>query len=249
VSLASVRARIAAACGRAGRDPSEVRLIAVTKGHPPEEIRRRLLDRGVRDLGENRVQEWRGKAAELPADVRWHFVGSLQRNKVKYLADGGVTWVHSLNSVRLADAMEAQGRRRGHRFRALIEVDVAREEAKQGLPEERLPDLLAHCAPLERVEVVGLMAMAPYVDDPEATRPVFRRLARLAAAHGLPELSMGMSRDVEVAVEEGATMVRVGTALFEDDEEAPGPEATGAADATASAGAASSAGASEGRAT
>jgi hypothetical protein len=233
VSLAAVRARIAAACARAGRDPSEVRLVAVTKGHEPDEIRRRLLACGVRDLGENRVQEWRAKAAALPADVRWHFVGSLQRNKVKYLADGGVTWVHSLNSARLADAMEAQAHRRGHRFRAFVEVDVAREEAKQGLPEEDLAELLTHCAPLERVEVVGLMALAPFTRDPEATRPVFRRLAQLAAEHGLPELSMGMSRDVEVAIEEGATIVRIGTALFEDErgDEAAGPEA--AASATA----------------
>lgn len=219
MSLDAVRARIEAACARSGRDPACVRLVAVTKGHDAQEIERRLLSRGVLDLGENRVQEWRDKAAALPTDVRWHFVGSLQRNKVKYLADGSVTWVHSLNSARLADAMEAQAERRDHRFRALIEVDVAREEAKQGVPEERLSDLLAHCASLARVEVVGLMALAPYVDDPEATRPVFRRLAELAAEHGLRELSMGMSRDVEVAIEEGATVVRVGSALFEDEDE------------------------------
>jgi pyridoxal phosphate enzyme (YggS family) len=218
VSLEAVRARIETACARSGRDPAGVRLVAVTKGHDAQEIERRLLSRGVLDLGENRVQEWRDKAAALPADVRWHFVGTLQRNKVKYLADGGVTWVHSLNSARLADAMEAQAERRDHRFRALIEVDVAREEAKKGVQEERLADLLAHCAPLARVEVVGLMALAPYVDDPEATRPVFRRLAQLAAEHGLRELSMGMSRDVEVAIEEGATFVRVGSALFEDED-------------------------------
>jgi hypothetical protein len=217
VSLDAVRARIEAACARSGRDPADVRLVAVTKGHGAREIERRLLRHGVLDLGENRVQEWRDKAAALPAEVRWHFVGTLQRNKVKYLADGGVTWVHSLNSARLADAMEAQAERRDHRFRALIEVDVAREEAKQGVPEEGLADLLAHCASLERVEVVGLMAMAPYARDPEATRPTFRRLAALGADHGLPELSMGMSRDVEIAIEEGATVVRVGSALFEDD--------------------------------
>jgi hypothetical protein len=234
VSLDAVRARIEAACARSGRDPAEVRLVAVTKGHDAQEIERRLLSRGVLDLGENRVQEWRDKAAALPTEVRWHFVGNLQRNKVKYLADGGVTWVHSLNSARLADAMDAQAERRGHRFRALIEVDVAREEAKQGVPEERLPDLLSHCAPLARVEVVGLMAMAPYVDDPEETRPTFRRLATLAAEHGLRELSMGMSRDVEVAIEEGATLVRVGSALFEDpDERGAGDEATPAAETAA----------------
>jgi PLP dependent protein len=221
VSLDSVRARIAAACRRSGRDPDSVGLVAVTKGHDADEVRRRLVDRGVVDLGENRVQEWRTKAETLPPEVRWHFVGALQRNKVKYLADREVTLVHSLNSTRLADAMDLQGRRRGHRFRALIEVNVAGEDAKQGVSEKEVAALLDHCRAMEHLEVVGLMAMAPFSDDPETSRPVFRRLAQLADALGLPERSMGMSADLEVAIEEGATLVRVGTALFEDDEEAP----------------------------
>lgn len=222
MSLERVQARIAAACARAGRDPATVRLVAVTKGHDAEEVRLRLLSAGVRDLGENRVQEWRDKAAALPAEVRWHFVGNLQRNKVKYLADGKVALVHSLTSARLADAMEDQGRRRGHRFRALIEVELAGEDTKQGVDETEVEPLLAHCRGMEHLEVVGLMAMAPFTDDPETSRPLFRRLARLADRLDLPERSMGMSRDVEVAVEEGATLVRVGTALFEDDDrEAP----------------------------
>jgi len=209
---------MAAACARAGRAPSSVALVGVTKGHDAAEVRGRLVDAGLMDLGENRVQEWRDKAAALPAEVRWHFVGSLQRNKVKYLADGGVALVHSLNSARLADALQAQGERRGHRFRALIEVNVADEDAKQGVAPEEVAALLGHCRTLDHVEVVGLMAMAPFSDDPEDARPTFRRLRELADLHGLPERSMGMSGDFEVAIEEGATLIRVGTALFEPDE-------------------------------
>lgn len=217
MSLASVRARIAAACARSGRSPDEVRLVAVTKGHDAEEVRARILAHGVRDLGENRAQEWRGKAEALPDDVRWHFVGNLQRNKVKYLADRRVTLVHSLASARLAEEMSRQGARRGHAFRALVEVNVAGEASKQGLAPEEVEPLLARCAELDAVEVAGLMTMAPRARDPEATRPVFARLRELRDRLGLRELSMGMSRDFEVAIEEGATLVRVGTALFEDE--------------------------------
>lgn len=219
-----MRSRIAAACARAGRDPSEVTLVGVSKGHDADEVRSTLVDAGLLDLGENRVQEWRDKAAALPETVRWHFIGSLQRNKVKYLADGGVTLVHSLNSARLADAMQAQGERRDHRFRVLIEVNVAGEDRKQGVPPAEVPDLLTHCGTLDRVEVVGLMAMAPFSDDPETARPHFRRLRELADAYELPERSMGMSGDFDVAIEEGATLVRVGTALFVPDADATGRE-------------------------
>jgi len=224
VSLASVRGRIKAACERVGRDPSSVRLIGVTKGHDADEIRRRLVDRGLLDLGENRAQEWRDKAADLPSEVRWHFVGSLQRNKVKYLADGGVSTVHSLNSRRLADAMQDQALRRDHRFDALIEVDVAGEDAKQGVASAEVASLVRHCRDLSHVEVIGLMAIAPFSDDPEQARPYFRELGRLADELGLAERSMGMSGDFEVAIEEGATMVRIGTALFESDPVQSDPE-------------------------
>ncbi len=224
MSLASVRGRIKAACERVGRDPSSVRLIGVTKGHDADEIRRRLVDRGLLDLGENRAQEWRDKAADLPSEVRWHFVGSLQRNKVKYLADGGVSTVHSLNSRRLADAMQDQALRRDHRFDALIEVDVAGEDAKQGVASAEVASLVRHCRDLSHVEVIGLMAIAPFSDDPEQARPYFRELGRLADELGLAERSMGMSGDFEVAIEEGATMVRIGTALFESDPVQSDPE-------------------------
>lgn len=216
MSLARVRARIEAACHRAGRRPDAVRLVAVTKGHGPDEIARTLLAAGVRDLGENRVQEWREKKERLPGDVVWHFVGNLQRNKVKYLAGGGVAWVHSLNAARLADTMNDQAARHGHAFRALIEVNVFGESQKRGVPPADVPPLLDHCRALPHLEVVGLMAMAPFLDDPEGARPGFRHLCTLRDQLGLRELSMGMSRDVEIAIEEGATMVRVGSALFTD---------------------------------
>lgn len=215
MSLPAVLARIDAACRRAGRSVDEVRLVAVTKGRSTDEIASLVAEGGVRDLGENRVQEWRDKKDAVPPGVRWHFVGNLQRNKVKYLADGAVGWVHSLNASRLADAMNEQGARRGHVFRALIEVDVFGESRKRGVPPGAAEALLAHCRELANVEVVGLMAMAPFLDDPEGARDGFRQLRRLRDELGLNEASMGMSRDFEVAIEEGATMVRIGSALFE----------------------------------
>ena len=220
MSLAHVRARIEAACARAGRDPGEVRLVAVSKGRTPDEIRP-LIDAGLLDLGENRVQEWRDKAPALPAAVRWHFVGNLQRNKVKYLAAGGVGRVHSLNSERLARTLSDQAVRHDHRFTALIEVDVAREPTKQGARVEDVPALLETCRTLPGLEVAGLMAMAPFSDDPEGARPAFRETVALADALDLKERSIGMSRDFEVAIEEGATLLRIGTALWEADRPVP----------------------------
>ena len=219
MSVAAVRRRIAAAAASVGRDPDAVRLIAVTKGHAADVVADVVLAAGVRDLGENRVQEWRDKAAALPDDVVWHHVGTLQRNKVKYLAAARVPWIHSLTSARLADTLEAQGAKHDHVFTALVEVNVAGEAAKQGVAPEEVDALLAHAAPLAHVDVVGLMTMAPYASDPEVARPVFRTLAALADAHDLPERSMGMSGDLEVAVQEGATMVRVGSATFAPDAE------------------------------
>jgi len=205
--------RIEAACARSRRAPDEVRLVAVTKGHDAAEIERRVLAHGHRILGENRVQEWLAKRAALPADVEWHLVGHLQRNKVKYLA--GVRLIHSLDSARLADALEAEAETRDARWRVLLEVNVAGEAAKFGIAPAEAADLVAHVRSLPHVELEGLMTMAPYSDDPEASRPVFRELRRLGDRLGVPGLSMGMSADFEVAVEEGATWVRVGTALFE----------------------------------
>lgn len=224
MGLPEVRSRIDAACRRAGRDPSEVRLVAVTKGHGVEEIERRVLAHGCLDLGENRVQEWRDKAEALAErGVRWHLVGNLQRNKVKYLE--GVALVHSLSSARLADELQRQAERRGWSFDALIEVNVAGEESKHGVAPEEAEALLRHAEALPHVRVRGLMTMAPYAADPEEARPTFRKLRELRDTLGLVELSMGMSGDFEVAVEEGATLVRVGSALFEEDRpDGPRPE-------------------------
>lgn len=210
--LPEVLQRIEAASARVGRDPSEVTLVAITKGHDLEEIRHRVLAHGHRVLGENRVQEWRAKADALGPEIEWHLVGHLQRNKVKLIA--GVDLIHSLDSERLADALEAEGERRGIVFRTLLQVNVSGEASKYGAAPGEAAALARHLASLAHVSLEGLMTMAPYSDDPEAARPHFRALRRLGDTLAVPGLSMGMSGDFEVAVEEGATWVRVGSALF-----------------------------------
>lgn len=209
---ADVLRRIEAACARVGRDPGEVTLVAVTKGQDVDAIRRHVLRHGHEVLGENRVQEWVRKRDALGPEIRWHLVGHLQRNKVRYLE--GVSLLHSLDSERLADALEAEGERRGWRLPVLVQVNVAGEAAKYGVAPEGAEALVRHASSLPHLEVRGVMTMAPYHDDPEASRPVFRGLRALGDRLGLPERSMGMSGDLEVAVEEGATLVRVGRALF-----------------------------------
>jgi PLP dependent protein len=148
-------------------------------------------------------------------DVEWHLVGHLQRNKVKYCRPFAL--IHSLDSVRLAEALEEEGARHGHVFRTLVQVNVAGEASKHGVPPEEAEALVALVRTLEHVRVEGLMTMAPYAEDPERARPVFGALRALRDRLGLDALSMGMSGDVEVAVEEGATLVRVGSALFDPD--------------------------------
>lgn len=210
--LPDVRQRMDAACARVGRDPAGVTLVAVTKGHEIAEIRERVLAHGHRILGENRVQEWRAKAAALGPGIEWHLIGHLQRNKVKLVTDAAL--IHSLDSERLADALEAEGGRRNLAFRVLMQVNVAGELSKHGVSVGDAPALAGHVQSLDHVELAGLMTMAPYADAPEASRQVFRSLRRLGDNLGLPRLSMGMSGDFEVAIEEGATWVRVGSALF-----------------------------------
>lgn len=211
--LAEVRSRIEAACRRAGRDPGEVALVAVTKGHGPAEIEAKLLRHGQRVLGENRIQEWREKREALePFGIEWHFIGNLQRNKVKYCEPFAL--IHSLNSARLAEALQAQGEKSGHCFRVLLEVNTSGEASKQGVPLAEAAALAEYAAGLENLRLEGLMTMAPYSDDPERARPYFRQLRELRDRLGLRHLSMGMSADFDVAVEEGATLVRVGSALF-----------------------------------
>lgn len=207
-----VKRRLEAACQRSSRAPDEVTLVAVTKGRSVATIQHHILDQGHTILGENRIQEWREKAPHL-AKVEWHFIGNLQRNKVRYCLPFHL--IHSLNSERLADALQALGERKGHIFRVLVEVNVAGEASKQGLSPPAAAALVRHAATLPNVTVTGLMTMAPFTREAEASRQHFRTLRRLRDKLGLVELSMGMSADFEVAVEEGATIVRIGTALFE----------------------------------
>lgn len=214
--LAAVQAKIAAACERAGRDPSSVTLVGVSKTHPVEAVVE-AVSAGLLDLGENRAQELVPKAegaAALGVKPRWHFIGHLQRNKVREVAPH-IAALHSLDSERLATDLERQLAALGAApLPCYIEVNVAGEASKQGIAPEAVPALLAHARSCAHLEVVGLMTVAPETHDAESVRPVFQRLRALATEHGLVGLSMGMSGDYLVAIEEGATAVRVGTAIF-----------------------------------
>jgi len=217
--LGEVLRRMGAAAMRAGRDPADVRLVVVTKNRAAEEIRE-VLAAGRYALGENRVQEALDKIPALPPDTEWHLIGHLQTNKVAQ-AIRQFALIHSVDSARLAEAIQRAADREDRFVDVLLEVNVSGEATKYGLRAEEVEPLLATIARThDRLRVRGLMTMAALEAQPEATRPVFRGLRllrdRLAAAgHKLPELSMGMTNDFEVAVEEGATMVRVGTAIFE----------------------------------
>lgn len=223
-NVADVRARIAETCARAGRDPAEVTLVAVSKGHPIDLVGA-AIEAGCHDLGENRAQELLPKALEARAaglGIRWHFIGHLQRNKVRDVLPH-LASLHSLDSLSLLQEIARRGREggRGHidggaatPLPCYLEVNVAGEAQKQGVSPDALPELLRAARATEVVEVVGLMTVAPHLPNPEAVRPVFRALRDLARAHGVAGLSMGMTEDYSVAVEEGATVVRVGRAIF-----------------------------------
>jgi pyridoxal phosphate enzyme (YggS family) len=209
-----VRARIEAACARAGRDPAEVTLVAVSKRQSADAIRAAYAA-GQRVFGENYVQELAQKAAAL-ADLealRLHFIGHLQRNKAKAVRKVAYA-VETVDSVGLADALEAAGRDHADVLPVLVQVNVAREPQKSGCDPDALPALVAHVRALPSLRLEGLMTVPPASEDPEAARRYFRTVRALAAEHGLSALSMGMSADLEVAIEEGATLVRVGTAIF-----------------------------------
>jgi pyridoxal phosphate enzyme (YggS family) len=217
--LAEVRARIAEAARRAGRDEAEVRLVVVTKDVPPERVREALAE-GACDLGENRAQEMLAKMAAL-ADAapapRWHFIGVLQRNKVR-LVVGRAALIHSVDSVALGRAVAARARAAGAVQEALLEVNVAGEPTKHGVAPAEVGEAARALAAEPGIALRGLMTIAP-ADDPAAARGAFRTLRSLrdelaAELPGLVELSMGMSADFEAAIEEGATIVRVGTAIF-----------------------------------
>lgn len=211
MGLPEVLEAMEAACRRAGRDPRGVRLVAVTKGRSVEEIREKVLRYGSFPLGESRVQEALKKMELLEAE--WHLIGPLQRNKAKFAPRFAL--IHSLDSLRLAEALDRVGEKAGMRLKVLVEVNLGREPRKHGFLEEELPEALARIREMEHLSVLGLMTVPPI--GPEAVvRPIFRRLSELADRYGLPERSMGMSDDFPIAIEEGATLVRVGRALFVD---------------------------------
>jgi pyridoxal phosphate enzyme (YggS family) len=208
---------MAAAALRSGRPADAVRLVAVSKTMSPEAVREAVAA-GVRMLGENRVQEAREKIAACPGLAAWHLIGHLQSNKAK-LAVGLFDLIQSLDSLHLAEELDRQGRALGKRVRCLVQVNVGEEAQKSGADEAEVRPLLTRAASLPHLAVEGLMAIPPFLPDPEAVRPFFRRLRLLRdrlTTEGFPlaELSMGMTHDFEVAIEEGATMVRVGTAIF-----------------------------------
>jgi pyridoxal phosphate enzyme (YggS family) len=220
--VAAVRERIARAAERAARPPGDIRLVAISKTHPPEAVREAFAA-GVTDFGENRVQEAEPKIAATvdlrESGLRWHLVGHLQSNKARRAA-ALFEVVQSLDSLDLASRLARSGAEAGRPVRALVQVDLAGEETKFGLPEEELLPVLEALRGKEGLRIEGLMVLPPFFEEPERARPYFRRLRSLhdrAQAAGLlegRELSMGMSHDFEAAVEEGATIVRVGTAIF-----------------------------------
>lgn len=220
--LARIRAQIEAAALRCGRLPEEVTLIAISKTHPAS-IVRTAIALGATDIGENRVQEAEQKIKEVGRTAaRWHLVGHLQTNKARRAVQL-FDVIHSLDSLELARRLDRLCGQEGRKsLPVLIQVDLGHEETKSGIDEGQLPELIDGLTSLERVQLVGLMTLPPFFEDPEQVRPFFRRLRELrddlatqgAFGEGTGELSMGMTQDFEVAIEEGATMVRVGTAIF-----------------------------------
>ena len=219
-NLEQVQRNINKACKLAGRDPKEVTLIAVSKTKPVS-LLQEAYDAGARFFGENKVQEIMDKYSQLPQDIQWHMIGHLQRNKVKYIVDKAAM-IHSVDSLRLAETIEQEGAKRGIQVPILLEVNVAEEESKFGLKINEVLPLAEKIAEFPHIQVRGLMTIAPYVEDPEENRVFFRQLKKLSVDIGakninnvsMSALSMGMTGDYQVAVQEGATMVRVGTGIF-----------------------------------
>jgi len=219
-NLAKVEEKIAAACARAGRQRSEVTLINVSKTKPIE-LLKEAYAAGSRDFGENKVQELTEKIPLMPDDVRWHLIGHLQTNKVKYVVDKAYR-IHSVDSLHLAQAISKEAQKRGVEVSVLLEVNVAGEESKFGVRPEEVEKLAIETAKLPGIHVTGLMTIAPFVENPEENRRFFRSLKQLSVDINsknidnvsINELSMGMTGDYEVAIEEGATFVRIGTGIF-----------------------------------
>ncbi len=213
-ALQALRGRIADACDRAGRDPSDITLVAVSKAHPEEAIRRAHAA-GLRVFGENYAQELAGKASALSdlGDIRWRFIGHLQRNKIK-LVERARAAVDTVDSIRLAEAISTRAAARGVQVEVLLQVNVGQEAQKSGCAPHEVGSLVEAVRRLPNLDLRGLMTVAPHQEDPVDSRPIFAKLRELAEAHSLPELSMGMTHDLEAAVLEGTTMLRIGTALF-----------------------------------
>ena len=219
-NLKTVEEHVQEACKRAGRSREEVTLIAVSKTKPLEMLQE-IYGEGVRDFGENKVQELCDKMEQLPPDIRWHMIGHLQRNKVKYIV-GKVALIHSVDTYRLAEEINIQAKKRGIIVPILVEVNIASEETKFGTTAEDAMLLVEEISKLENVRIKGLMTIAPFVENPEDNRLYFRKIKQLSVDItnknidnvSMEILSMGMTGDYEVAIEEGATMVRVGTGIF-----------------------------------
>jgi pyridoxal phosphate enzyme (YggS family) len=220
-NIETVKNRIADAAGRADRDPDEITVVAVSKTHPPEAIER-VYEAGLRHIGESYVQEWQDKKEELPDDIEWHFVGHLQSNKAKYIADE-VTAVHSVDRRSVAKKLS---KRASSSVDVFLQVNIGEEASKSGVMPDDLIDLCDMTEDYENLRIRGLMTIPPFSEDPENSRQYFKQMHQLYdeardwfetqsdKPFAFDHLSMGMTNDFEVAVEEGATIVRVGTAIF-----------------------------------
>lgn len=219
-NLANVEKNIEQTCKNAGRSRDEVTLIAVSKTKPVEMLQE-IYDENIRDFGENKVQELCSKMEQLPSDIRWHMIGHLQRNKVKYIV-GKVELIHSVDTYRLAEEINIQAKKQNVIVPILVEVNIAHEESKFGISAEDAILLVEEISKLENIRIKGLMTIAPYVENPEDNRLYFRKIKQLSVDITnknidnvfMEILSMGMTGDYMVAIEEGATMVRVGTGIF-----------------------------------
>ena len=219
--LTDIQARVKEAALRAGRDPEEIKLVAVSKNQELEKIEA-LQAEGIVDFGESRVQDLRDRYEKFP-DVKWHMIGHLQRNKVKYLARmDRCQLIHSLDSLRLAKKINKRAEMEDRMMKALVQVNIAEDENKYGLYASEIIDYLHQVAEFDNLQIKGLMTIVPHVEDAEEVRPYFKEMKELAeqikeedmAQVQMDELSMGMSNDFEVAIEEGATIVRLGRSLF-----------------------------------
>ena len=226
--VAEVQGRLSRAIEKAGRDPAEVALMAVSKNHGPDAVREAAAA-GLTLFGENRVQEAAAKIPESPGHLRWHLIGHLQRNKVKFAVELFEA-IHSVDTLKLAETIQRHCEEAGRRMQILLEVNVSGEAVKFGFKPDEVPEVLRRSAEWSRLEITGLMTMPPFTEDPEGARPHFRKLRELRdrwqdeTGVPLPVLSMGMTHDMEVAVEEGSNVVRIGTAIFGARPKPPKPQ-------------------------